>query len=95
MKIGIHDIKPQTPLAPAGERKGAVPGKAGEGATPQPSATVSLSPLAMQAHAGAFDQAKVEKIAAAIRNGSFQINAGTIADKLIANAQELLGSSSR
>jgi len=38
-----------------------------------------------------FDKAKVERISAAIRDGRFQVDAGAIADKLIANAQELLG----
>ena len=34
--------------------------------------------------------AKVERIAQAIRDGKLTVNAGAIADKLIANAQELL-----
>ena len=38
-----------------------------------------------------FDQAKVDRIAQAIRDGNYQINADAIADKLISNAQELLG----
>jgi negative regulator of flagellin synthesis FlgM len=38
-----------------------------------------------------FESGKVERIAAAIRDGSFKVNADVIADKLIANAQELLG----
>ncbi|WAC72498.1 flagellar biosynthesis anti-sigma factor FlgM [Roseateles sp. SL47] len=37
------------------------------------------------------DMDKVNRIAAAIRNGEFSINAGVIADKLIANTAELLG----
>jgi negative regulator of flagellin synthesis FlgM len=39
---------------------------------------------------GSFNAAKVERIAQAIRDGSFSVNAGAIADQLIANAQELL-----
>ena len=35
--------------------------------------------------------AKVERIAQAIRDGKFSINAEVIADKLITNAEELLG----
>ena len=37
-----------------------------------------------------FDAAKVNRITDAIANGTFKINAETIADKLISNAQELL-----
>ena len=40
-----------------------------------------------------FDQAKVDRIAQAIRDGQYHVNAEVIADKLIANAQELLGKS--
>ena len=42
-----------------------------------------------------FDQAKVDRVALAIRDGSYKVNAGTIADKLIANAEELLARTSR
>ncbi|SEL44478.1 anti-sigma-28 factor, FlgM family [Roseateles sp. YR242] len=38
-----------------------------------------------------IDMDKVNRIADAIRNGEFSINAGVIADKLIANTAELLG----
>jgi negative regulator of flagellin synthesis FlgM len=58
------------------------------------STQVELSPEAtMLSQASAdpsFDAAKVDRIAQAIRDGSFQINAGAIADKLLSNAQELL-----
>ena len=58
------------------------------------STQVELSPEAtMLSHASedpSFDQAKVERIAQAIRDGSFSINPGAIADKLLANAQEVL-----
>lgn len=37
-----------------------------------------------------FDAAKVDRISKAIDNGTFKINPEAIADKLIANAQELL-----
>src|ERR1700712_405862 len=61
------------------------------------STQVELSPEAtMLSHASqdpSFDQAKVERIAQAIRDGSFSINPGAIADKLLSNAQELLGRS--
>jgi negative regulator of flagellin synthesis FlgM len=58
------------------------------------STQVELSPeAAMLSHAAqdpSFDQAKVDRIAQAIRDGSFSINPGAIADKLLANAQEVL-----
>lgn len=37
-----------------------------------------------------IDEAKVASMRSAIANGTFQVNAGAIADKLLANAQELL-----
>jgi negative regulator of flagellin synthesis FlgM len=37
-----------------------------------------------------FDAAKVERMRQAIADGSFQVNPEAIADKLIANAQEVL-----
>src|SRR5205809_428184 len=63
--------------------------------TRQDSSTqVELSPEAtMLSQAGddpSFDSAKVERIAQAIRDGRFSIDPGAIADKLIANSQELL-----
>jgi negative regulator of flagellin synthesis FlgM len=58
------------------------------------STQVDLSPEAtMLSHASqdpSFDSAKVERIAQAIRDGSFSINPGAIADKLLSNAQEVL-----
>jgi negative regulator of flagellin synthesis FlgM len=39
---------------------------------------------------GVFDTEKVKRIADAIRDGKYEIDANAIADKLIANAQELL-----
>jgi negative regulator of flagellin synthesis FlgM len=89
MKIGPVDIKP-APSATAAERKGAAaPAAAGE-----PSARVELSSQATvagnEASRADFDSEKVARIAQAIRDGKFQVNAEAIADKLIANAQELL-----
>jgi negative regulator of flagellin synthesis FlgM len=107
MKIGPLDNKPAgiDRAAPAGidrgtERRGdtAKPGTAAPAAGSQASATVALSSTAAALSTdgvgeASFDQAKVERIAQAIRDGNYQINAEAIADKLIANAQELLGKS--
>ncbi|MCX7257913.1 MAG: flagellar biosynthesis anti-sigma factor FlgM [Polaromonas sp.] len=40
---------------------------------------------------GDFDAQKVERISQAISEGKFTVNAEAIADKLITNAQEVLG----
>jgi negative regulator of flagellin synthesis FlgM len=97
MKIGHLD--PKTAAAPiAGERKQTLPGSpTAPGA--EASATVDLSASATLRAQGrgeaSFDQAKVDRVALAIRDGSYKVHAGTIADKLIANAEELLGRTSR
>lgn len=63
--------------------------------TPAPSAQVEISSAAKLAASGggddgSFDAAKVQRISQAISEGKFTINARAIADKLVANAQELL-----
>ena len=90
MKIG--PFEPRSIAAPAsGDRK---TNSASSATAPKGSAEVSLSSLAdmkLDPHGeGSFDAAKVERIAQAIREGKFTVNAGAIADQLIANAQELL-----
>jgi negative regulator of flagellin synthesis FlgM len=74
------------------DKKGAAQASA---STAEPSAQVELSPTASAlSHAAAdptFDAAKVERIAQAIRDGKFKVHPEAIADKLISNAQELLG----
>jgi len=96
MKIGPLDSKP--PASPSSaERK-----TRSEAAAPQPaeaSAQVALSPaassLSVATGDAAFDTAKVERIAQAMRDGRFKVNAEVIADKLIINAEELLGPKSK
>jgi negative regulator of flagellin synthesis FlgM len=91
MKIGPLDTKlPGT--APADRKNG--PGPTSK--TPEvPSTEVALSPAATDIAGAAsdptFDSAKVERIAGAIRDGKFTVNPEAIADKLIVNAEELLG----
>ena len=91
MKIGSIDLKPPSP--PATERKG-------EAAAPSRGAAASSTEVALSAEAkglstggsdATFDGAKVERIATAIRDGHFKVNPEAIADKLITNAEELLG----
>ena len=89
MKIGPLDSKPVS-TQPA-ERKSA---PAAGVKTAEPSAQVALSSAAThiaEASDTTFDSAKVDRIAQAIRDGKFKINAEAIADKLIVNSQELLG----
>ena len=90
MKIGPIENKAALPPAVA-ERK---PGQAAAGAPgAEPSAKVELSAGAMlgaSSSESVFDADKVQRIATAIRDGQFEINAEAIADKLIANAHELL-----
>jgi negative regulator of flagellin synthesis FlgM len=93
MKIGPLDPKQAT--LPVVDRR-AQPSPAAAGERGEPSAKVALSPAAQMlsaaaAESGGFDSVKVERIAQAIRDGRFTVNAEAIADKLIANAQELLG----
>jgi negative regulator of flagellin synthesis FlgM len=95
MKIGHLENKAATPAV--NERKpgpAATPAPAA-GSNVEPSAQVALSPTVSQLAAGGqdgvFDAEKVQRISEAIRDGKFTVNADAIADKLIANAQELLG----
>ena len=96
MKIGPLESKPSaTPVAAERKAQGTT---AAAGGSAEPSAKVELSSAAMlstDSADGSFDTEKVKRIAAAIRDGQFEINAEAIADKLIANAQELLGKTSR
>ena len=92
MKIGPLENKANV-ATPAADRKVA-PGST-NAATPEPSAKVELSTaasvLASVGSDASFDAQKVERLSRAIREGSFHIDADAIADKLIANAQEVLG----
>jgi len=94
MKIGSLD--PKTAVATVqNDRKSAGADKSGGTASAaEPSATVQISATASQLSSadgdGTFDADKVQRMAQAIRDGKFEVNADKIADKLIANTQELL-----
>lgn len=98
MKIGSPADKP--PVAPAstgrtssGEAAAKTVGT--QNAT-EPSAQVEISSAAATLLQGVgastpeFDAEKVARISQAIAEGSFKVDPAAIADKLIANAQELL-----
>lgn len=98
MKIGNPADKPSGvgPVGPVRSQP-AEAAKAQEKAagTTDPSAKVELSNTAASLlSTGAnseFDADKVARIAQAISDGKFEINAEKIADRLIANAHEVLG----
>lgn len=71
------------------------PQQAAKASVPTPSAQVEISSAAKLAASasgedGSFDAAKVQRISQAISEGKFTVNARAIADKLVANAQELV-----
>lgn len=104
MKIGQPTEKPAT-AAPAeivgrgapAATAGAAPAAAASAipAEADASAKIQLSSAASTLLTGnatpEFDAEKVARISKAIDGGGFKINPEVIADKLIANAQELLG----
>lgn len=96
MKIGQIENKAAVPTAIT-EHKAGKPGTAsptGIRTDAEPSAKVELSDTVAKLAGGqgeaVFDAAKVDRISAAIRDGRFTVNPEAIADKLIANAQELM-----
>lgn len=95
MKIGHLENKAASPAVSERKSGGAATAAAGSGNGVEVSAKVALSTTVSQLAAGStegvFDAEKVQRISEAIRDGKFTVNAEAIADKLIANAQELLG----
>ena len=102
MTIGSTTNKPQgLPVASTGTGPAVTPantrsgGEAAAVASTEASVQVALSSTATSLLSGTpgsaeFDSAKVDRITQAIEKGEFKIDAGAIADKLIANAAELL-----
>jgi negative regulator of flagellin synthesis FlgM len=100
MKIGNHADKPApTPLgngASATAANANAPAAASTAIPAQadPSAKIQLSNTASTLLSGSstpeFDADKVARISKSIEDGTFKVNHGAIADKLISNAQEVL-----
>ncbi|MDL2338912.1 MAG: flagellar biosynthesis anti-sigma factor FlgM [Pseudomonadota bacterium] len=96
MKIGNPPEKPVATPATATTARNPADGTAAAPQAAEASAQVELSNTAANllsganSAAGEFDAAKVERISRAIGQGEFTVNAEVIADKLIANAAEVL-----
>jgi negative regulator of flagellin synthesis FlgM len=93
MKIGNPLDKPG--LTPVSGNRGSTAPVAGAGkaANPESSSTVALSSAAtslLDSTDPEFDAGKVERISGAISRGDYTVNPEAIADKLLANAKELL-----
>lgn len=98
MKISSFDnSKPLTPASTASAGQPAAAAAADKVApAAEASAKVALSPAAagqMAESSADFDAAKVARIAQAIRDGQFSIDAGKIADGLLAHNRGLLSGS--
>ena len=96
MKIGQLDNSHKLAAPAADARKtGATPAGAEHKAAPvEASAKVELSAaaslLAAEGNTADFDAEKVARIAQAIRDGKFEVNADAIADKLLDGSRELI-----
>lgn len=97
MKIGHQAELPsavaQARAAPVAE--GVAKGAAAAQTAGMPPATVSLSRGARELESAGraateFNAERVKAMRAAIANGTFQINAGAIADRLLSDAQDAL-----
>lgn len=104
MKIGNTAVSPN--VSPVGQpaTRGAAEGARASNtsstgstsAAGETSTTVSLSGAAkalLDGADGTFDANKVEQVRQSIADGSYKVNAEAIADKLLSNAQEVLGKS--
>ena len=99
----INQLPPaELPKAP-GTRSGAAanasaPAAPAAPATPASTVTVSSMARSMETRAASgvgeassdFNAAKVAQVKAAIAQGTYKVNAGAIADKLLSNAQQVL-----
>lgn len=100
MKINSPQTAAALQALQAQERKAGQPGSpAVRGREMQPAASTQVqlsstaSALAQAEQAdGSFDMEKVQRMAQAIREGRFEVNPEKIADKLLANARELIAS---
>ena len=88
---GAMDAKATaTAAAAAAFAAAATPARAAEETSAQLKLSNTAATLLSASGGAEFDAAKVARISNAIDKGEFKINPEAIADKLIANAQELL-----
>jgi negative regulator of flagellin synthesis FlgM len=96
MKIGQLDNSHKVAAPAVDTRKAGatLAGTEGKAAPVEASAKVELSAaaslLAAEGNTADFDAEKVARIAQAIRDGKFEVNAGAVADKLLSNTRELI-----
>lgn len=90
MKIGSSPIEPKPVNDPAAARGGRLAATAAPALATGEQVAVSAAGAQMSAAGAEFDSAKVDAIRQAIREGRFTVNAGAIADRLIADAAALL-----
>jgi negative regulator of flagellin synthesis FlgM len=94
MKIGPLENKATLAPTSPDRKSGSSPAAPASSTGPEPSAKVELSAAASVIASGladgSFDAQKVERLAGAIREGQYRIDPHAIADKLLANARELL-----
>lgn len=86
---------PKQPKGPAGVAEGSTKGAAAPSAAGVPvtvSSAVRALDQTMRSSAD-FDATRVQAVRSAIEQGTFTVNAGAIADKMLANAQEILARS--
>jgi len=81
------------PLASSGTTRSGGSGRAaaatGSGAAPTADPATRLSQLEAQYSPSDFSAAKVNEISSAIASGRYQVNAGAVADKLLASTEAL------
>jgi negative regulator of flagellin synthesis FlgM len=88
----IAALQEGTQRASQGDAKGAASTQQ-PGTASAPQSTVSLSPLSADlraSNASDVDTAKVESIMAALRDGSYSVDSGKIADGMLGSARDLL-----
>ena len=103
MKVGNNNAErlsqlQQTQTQASAEKKAGSAGETAQRAAGGVPVTVSNSARSLDVHTrtqGDVDLAKVRAMREAIANGTFSINAGTIADKLLADAGDFLQPAAR
>lgn len=93
----LRGLSAETDLKTGNGKGSSAPAATGSAAPTGSSIELSSASLglAQGVDSASFDSARVEQIKSAIAQGKFQVNAGAVADKLIASVQDLLGGSSK